>query len=101
MRHLLPEQVRAVRDAGARDVLGEMVAADAGQELPATLVRAMRTTRDAFRALLVDGFPRHQDVRTGRPLPGETVAGLLALYAGTLAPEQAGPMTGARPGVRR
>ncbi|WP_007506917.1 amylo-alpha-1,6-glucosidase [Pseudofrankia saprophytica] len=89
-----------IRDVGFNAVLVranrqlEMVAADTGQELPPTLRRAMRTTRDAFRNMLVDGFPRHQDARTGRSLPDDTVAGFLALYAGGLPPEEAARLAG-------
>ncbi|MBL7498813.1 glycoside hydrolase [Frankia sp. CNm7] len=90
----------AIRDVGFNAVLVranhqlEMVAADAGQTLPPGLRRAMRTTQDAFANLLADGFPRHQDARTGRPLPDETVAGFLALYAGAVPPEQVGHLAG-------
>ncbi|ONH27574.1 hypothetical protein BL253_21650 [Pseudofrankia asymbiotica] len=90
----------SIRDVGFNAVLVranrqlETVAADAGLELPTGLLRAMRTTRDAFRNVLAGGFPRHQDARTGRLLPDETVAGFLALYAGVLPPEQAGRLAG-------
>jgi hypothetical protein len=90
----------SLRDVGFNAILVranrqlEMVAADAGQELPAPLHRAMRATRDAFRTLVVDGFPRHQDGRNGQIVPDETIAGLLALYAGVLPADQVGGLVG-------
>ncbi len=61
-----------------------------GARLPAGLKRCLARTPDAFRTLLrADDTFLNRDARTGELIPGETVGGFLALYAGVLDVDEA------------
>jgi glycogen debranching enzyme len=78
----------------ANERLCEM-AAEVGHALPDWLRASMRRTRDAFDALWFGGRYVSRDARTCRLLPHETIAGMLALYAGVVPEERVDPLVAA------
>ncbi|MGF7233576.1 MAG: amylo-alpha-1,6-glucosidase [Frankia sp.] len=100
MRRIMDTSVPLVQDVAFNAILiranAHLVAiAEALDErLPAGLKRCMGRTPDAFRTLLRSGDSTflNRDARAGTLIPGETVGGFLALYAGVLRADEAAHM---------
>lgn len=100
MKRILDANVPLVQDVAFNAILIranehlEHIAKTIGARLPVSLRRCMRRTPAAFRRLLLgpDGEYLNRDARTGTLIPGATVGGFLALYAGVLTTAEAAEM---------
>jgi glycogen debranching enzyme len=100
MKRVLDTNVPLVQDVAFNAILIranehlEHIAETIGARLPVSLRRCMRRTPAAFRRLLLgpDGEYLNRDARTGTLIPGATIGGFLALYAGVLSAAEAAEM---------
>jgi glycogen debranching enzyme len=100
MHRIMDTRVPLVQDVAFNAILIRAnvhlvtIAETIGARLPAGLTRCMQRTPSAFRALsqTADGVFLNRDARAGTLIPGETIGGFLALYAGVLSPSEAARM---------